>query len=403
MGAQGVVQLLTFVSGLLVIRLLAPEQYAYYTIAQTVLGAMTVLSDSGLSSGVLAQGGRVWQNPLGLGTVLQTGLAMRRRIAAAVVVVMLPVAYLLMRHQAAPVETAVAVTLSIVPLFAATLTTNLLEVVPRLHQQLLPLQRIQLGANVGRLLGLAAVLPLLPYASAACVVAAVPQLWVAARLRRQAARHADPHAPNDREVRRALLGQVRRLLPLALYYALSGQLTVLLVSVFGSTHEVAALGALGRLAMVLSAVGAAFTMIALPRFARIPPEQHRLISVRYWQAQGALVAVCAVPMLLLAAFPAPVLAVLGPSYSGLEHEAQLFAASTVITSLSGAALALGAARDVITPSAVAVPYAIAVQVVLIMCLPVDTIAGVIWVSLGGALAQWVLNVGYFMRRRAAGA
>lgn len=46
-GAQILVQAIGFISGIMVIRLLSPQQYAYYTLANTVLGTMVVLADGG--------------------------------------------------------------------------------------------------------------------------------------------------------------------------------------------------------------------------------------------------------------------------------------------------------------------------------------------------------------------
>jgi hypothetical protein len=81
--AQAAVQLLAFVAGIVVIRILEPEQYAYYTIAVTALGAMTTLTDGGIGGGVLAQGGMVWQDRHKLGAVIAAALDLRKRFALA--------------------------------------------------------------------------------------------------------------------------------------------------------------------------------------------------------------------------------------------------------------------------------------------------------------------------------
>jgi O-antigen/teichoic acid export membrane protein len=77
-GAQTVVQLIGLLTGILIIRLLPLKEYAYYTLANTMLGTMTLLSDSGIGSGVLAQAGKVWRDKDELGLVLSTGLYLRR-------------------------------------------------------------------------------------------------------------------------------------------------------------------------------------------------------------------------------------------------------------------------------------------------------------------------------------
>ena len=105
-GAQAAVQLLAFASGLLVIRSLDAEQYAYYTIANAALGAMTVLTDGGVIGGVLSQGGKVWHDRAALGGVIAAGLALRRRFALVVLSFSVPLMFLLLRHQGAGIAEA---------------------------------------------------------------------------------------------------------------------------------------------------------------------------------------------------------------------------------------------------------------------------------------------------------
>ena len=57
-------------SGIIVIRLLTTEEYAFYTLANTMLGVMTVLTDSGIGAGVTAEGGKVWKSPEKMGVFL---------------------------------------------------------------------------------------------------------------------------------------------------------------------------------------------------------------------------------------------------------------------------------------------------------------------------------------------
>lgn len=60
--AQVIVQVLGFISGIMIIRMLPTQEYAFYTLANTMLGTMTILADGGIGTGVMAQGGKVWQN-----------------------------------------------------------------------------------------------------------------------------------------------------------------------------------------------------------------------------------------------------------------------------------------------------------------------------------------------------
>ncbi|HTB66230.1 MAG TPA: hypothetical protein VK727_08380 [Steroidobacteraceae bacterium] len=393
--AQVAVQLLGFVSGVVVIRTLSPHQYAYYTIVTAALGTMTVLTDGGVGNGVLAAGGAVWQDRGRLGAVLATGMQLRRRLAVFAVLAALPVsAYLLWRQGASWRETAL-ISLSILPAYLATVTGQLLEAVPRLHQRVLPLQRIQILNNLGRAIILVALVPRWPFAAVAAVAAAAPQWWANWRLRRLAGVHADWRAPADPEVHQRLVAQVSRTLPAAIYYSLSGQLAIWVISIFGHATAVAAVGALSRLTMILSLAGTVFATLVIPRFARLSALQPQLIARRYWQSQTLLAATFVVPVALLAWFPHPVLALLGPHYSGFAREALLMAVSSVFGVLSGAAFSLGAARGVVARPQLLLPYCIIGQICLLLLLPVNSVAGVVAVGLLSNVSQWILHVVYF--------
>jgi O-antigen/teichoic acid export membrane protein len=394
-GAQAAVQLLGFVAGIVVIRNLAPQQYALYTITTAALGTMTVLTDGGVSSGVLAQGGAVWHDARKLGAVLATGLELRRRLALIALGVSLPLTSELLHHQGAGWLEAGVVAASILPVFLATVTSQLLEVVPRLHQRVWPLQRIQLLSNLARVVLLGLATPLWPLAAVASVATAPSQWWANWQLRRLAGRYADWCGASEADVRSRLITQVRRTMPAAVYYSLSGQLTVWVISIFGRPTAVAAVGALGRLAMILTVMSSAFGVLAVPRFARIPGLERSRVAFRYWQSQAVLALASGIPLLAIAWFPGPALTVLGPHYAGLEREALLMGFSSVASILSGAAFSLGAARGIVVPPFFALPYCILLQVCFLAVLPIDSIPGVIWVGILTGLSQWILHVVYF--------
>jgi hypothetical protein len=395
-GAQVGVQALAFVAGLLVIRLLTPEQYAYYTIASTAAGSMAVVMDSGLCLGVLAQGGRVWQDRAQLGGVIRSALRLWRLLAALVLTLSVPAVWGLLRHQGANAGAAAITALAVMPLVLATTSGLLFEAVPRLHQALRPLQLLQLIANGGRVLVLAALLPFAPLAAVATAGAALPQWWLNRRLRRLAAPLADYAAPIDPAANKALRRQVLRSFPTALYFGLSGQLTTWLISIFGVAASVASVGALARLAALLTALGTGFNVFAVPRFARLPAWSTGLVFWRFWQAQGALALVCCIPLALVATFPGEVLSILGPAYRGLESEAILMTTGSVLWTVGGAAYTLAAARGVVTPAWVVVPYSILVQIALVLLLPLGTIRGVIVFGALVGASQWLLYCAYFV-------
>src|SRR5690606_5938774 len=182
--AQVVIQGIGFACGILIIRLLPTEEYALYTLANTMLGTLVVLADGGITNSLMAQGGKVWKDQKKLGSILVTGYVLRKRIALYSLVIALPVLFFLLRHHNFSHITALLVIISIVPAFIAPLSGSLLAVGPQLHQSILPLKKIEILASLGRLSLLLTVLFSFPWAYIALVVAGVPHIWANFRIRR---------------------------------------------------------------------------------------------------------------------------------------------------------------------------------------------------------------------------
>src|SRR3989337_1373749 len=78
--AQAIVQVIGVISGILIIRLLPTQEYVLYTLANTMLGTMILLADGGMATSVMAQGGKVWQDRIQLGSLLASSFNFRRKI-----------------------------------------------------------------------------------------------------------------------------------------------------------------------------------------------------------------------------------------------------------------------------------------------------------------------------------
>jgi hypothetical protein len=391
---QGVLQVLTFIAGIVVIRLLAEDQYAYYTIANATLGTLAVLTDSGISQWVMSRGGSVWQDRGRLGAVIACAMLLRRRFALIAGAVALPVLCLLLLRQGASWQTAMLVCLSILPLFISTLTGQLYEAVGRLHQVLWPLQRTQLLGMALRVVLSTGALLLLPFAWIASVAAGLAQMWVTVRQRAIARDKADLRAAPDHDDRINMRQQVARIAPGAVYYAFSGQINIWIISIFGTSQTVAQVGALGRLAMVFNVLMAVISLVLVPRFARLPAVAQRL-RLWFWRSQVAVALVLLAMVLTVAAFPEHVLWVLGPRYASLQQELLIAVVAGALALQAACAYMLSAARGIVINPVLMIPAAIAMQVLLTAVLPVSTTAGVLWLGLLVSLFTWLMQSGYF--------
>jgi len=316
--AQIIIQALGFASGILIIRLLPVEEYGLYTLANTMLGTMTVLADAGISTGVMVQGAKVWQNKKELGVVLATGLDLRRKFAIGSLVISTPVLFFLLLHNNASWFISCLIVASLVPAFYAALSDSLLEVVPKLHQDILPLQKNQVSVGILRLLLIGFTMFIFPWAFTAILANGIPRIVGNIKLRKIANRFIDKTKKSDPIIQREILLIVQRILPGAIYFCVSGQITIWLISIFGNTVAVAQLGALGRLAMLLNVVSVLINTLIVPRFARLEPRRKDLLK-KFVYTISLVLLINLVILLVVTIFPTQILLILGNPYKNLNN------------------------------------------------------------------------------------
>jgi O-antigen/teichoic acid export membrane protein len=208
---------------------------------------------------------------------------------------------------------------------------------------------------------------------------------------------ADDIRPYRRQVLRFLLPS----LPSGLYFSLQAPLVVWLAATFGSTRNIAEVGALGRLGLVTGIFSSLTGVVFLPRLARISDE--RLYRLRYLQF-GSVFLTAALALLLAAAvMPDLFLWLLGKHYAGLWRELLLVVAGSGLTLLGGYAVAVNLARSWNRWEGIAVLILAAVQTGLVAVLPLGTTFGVLLFNLYtaavGLLLQLLITVGGFARPR----
>jgi O-antigen/teichoic acid export membrane protein len=331
---QIIVQALGFISGILVVRLLSVNEYALYTLANTMLGTMTVLADSGISNGVMAQGGKVWQDKKKLGSVLVTGLTLRKKFGIISLLVATPVmVYLLLQHGASLLMTALII-VAITPAFFASISDSFLEMTPKLHQDIKPLQRNQLEVGLGRALLNFLFLSLFPLTFVALIANSIPRIYGNYRLRKLAARFADVNQVPDAAVRKEVIKGVNRTLPVVIYYCLSSQISIWLISFLGTTNSISEIGALGRIGMVFNLFATLFATLAVPRFSRMENNQSQLLRSFFW-IQILVFVLCIFLSLCIWLFSNQLLWLLGSNYTGLNYELFLVAIANCLILLVG--------------------------------------------------------------------
>ncbi|QDV41299.1 hypothetical protein Enr13x_11370 [Stieleria neptunia] len=399
--AQVAVQAIGFITGILVIRLLPTQEYALYTIANTMLGTMALLADGGVSSGVMSQGGKVWSDKKKLGAVLVTGFALRRKFAVGSAFVAIPVLLYLLRHHGASWGVSAMLAFSLMPVFVATLSGKLLEIAPKLNQDISKLQKLQVGTNLIRLASSGFLLMVFPLAAVAIAATGVAQIWWNRRLAARTEEYADFQVAEDRNVRDEMLVIVRRVLPSSIYFSFSLQLSFWLLSFFGSGESIAQLGALSRVAVAVGVLTTISSYLVIPRFARLPASPS-VLKAFYIKVQLVLFVVCGFGCLVGCFLAGPILAILPVEYASLTLAFQLKLGVAAFGVLIGTLVGLNASRGYIMSPKIQIPLNLAIVAVTAAVFQPTTLIGVLYVDLTrAAIAPVVQNAIFFTHLKQA--
>jgi O-antigen/teichoic acid export membrane protein len=388
---QAAVQFIGFGSGILLVRCLAQREYAYFTIANTMQATINVLADVGISIGLVSIGGRVWQDRHRFGELISTALQLRRKLGAVAILIITPVLYFMLIKNGAPVLYSVLLVALVLLGLIVQLSLGVLSVVPRLRSDIGTIQRIDFTAVIVRLLVLLALVFLFLNGAVAVAVGSAILLLQYVMLRKYVASVIDLHAPPNHEDRHAMHGFIRNQAANAIFFCFQGQITIFLISFFGTgTSSVAEVGALGRLAMIFAVFSNLLTNIFVPAFARCQSERN--LRRLYFAIVMSVAAFSFVVVTAAELFPNEFLFVLGGKYAHLQRELVFMVGGAVLHAFIGTLWALNASKAWIAGSWLYIPLTIGTQVALIPFIDFSTVMGVLVFNLVSAVPNLLLNV-----------
>jgi hypothetical protein len=393
---QVLVQAFSLLAGLLIIRSLTKGDYAVYTLVIGMTSLLAVLSNSGITAGVMAVGGRVWNDGHRLCGLMAIAAKLRARLLAWAAIAVLPFLWWsLYRYSLHPLLIAF---LCVAALAIAALQTrySLSVIPPRLLGDTSLLKQVDLvGAAVrATLCGVAALLFFNVIVALAITAAGfMVQLDV---LRRNTKFPGVAEATTDPELRRYLVANIRRQIPNEIYGVFNGQLALWLVVILGRAETVAEFGALSRLAIVFTVLGATLEGVIVPAYVKT--HARRDVARKLVTILSVYVALASVPVILCTLSPRTFVAILGPRYVGLDRALVLMAFSTVAASLCGVIWGLNAARGWILSPRTAVTAGLGTQAIMILLADVSTVGGVLLMNLVCAVVGIGLNLALSWRR-----
>lgn len=388
---QAAVQIIAFSSGILLVRWLPQREYAFFTIANAMQATLMLLADIGISVGLISIGGRVWQDRHRFGELINTGLAVRKKLAAGAVVIVAPILYaMLARNGASAIYTLLLIAFVLAG-FSIQLSVDIFSVVPRLRSDIGRIQKIDFTCAIVRLLLILGLVYLFATAGLAVAIASVTFLLQYFLLRAYAAKVVDLKADENAEDRQEIVRLIKNLAANAVFYCFQGQITVFLISFFARrAASVAEVGALGRLAMIFTVLTNLLINIFVPAFARCQ-DKHKLRYL-YAAIAGGVILFSAAVLGGAALFPDQFLFVLGNRYTHLHRELLLMIGVAVISAFSGTLWLLNASKAWVSGAWLYIPLTLATQIALIPFTDFSTVAGVLIFNLISAVPSLLLNL-----------
>jgi O-antigen/teichoic acid export membrane protein len=388
---QAAVQILGFVSGILLVRKLSQSQYAFFTIANTMQGTINLLADIGISVGLISIGGRVWQDRHRFGGLINTALAMRRKFGSLAVIVIAPVMYImLVRNGASPAYTGLLIVGVLVGLFFQ-LSLGVLSVVPRLRSHLGRIQMIDLTGAVTRLLLICAFLSFFINAGVAVLIASAVIFLQYLLLRNYAVAEIDLQAPENVADKQEILRLSKHLAPNAIFYCIQGQITIFLIGFFAHhAKSVAEVGALGRLAMIFTVISNILTNVFVPAFARC--QDLKRLRLLFLAIVGGVSLFSVAIVVGTLCFPNQFLFILGSKYGHLHTELLLMVLAAVISAVAGTLWELNSSKAWIAGSWLYIPLTLGTQLLLIPFTDFSQVDRVLTFNVLSLLPSLLLNV-----------
>jgi O-antigen/teichoic acid export membrane protein len=375
---QTVTQLAGIAAGILLINFLPVRELALYTLGLSVINFFTFASDLGSTTSLLHFYHRAARGEGDFRPYLAAVLSLRRvafLIGAVGVVLVFPRAAAAKGYGAREIALSAAGILICVA-FQILSSLRLLDL--RLADRYGRSYRAELSGSGVRLLWVAGMIAASWLVAWAGILSSAVATATVAFVARPSA-PAEPLAVDLAPYRRRVLRYLLPTLPSALYFAVQGPLTVWLATTFGSTRNMAEVGALSRLGMVVGLFSTLIGVVFLPRLARVTDD--RLYLVRYLQFGAALATVALALLAAAALVPRLFLFVLGGHYAGLSHELLLVVAGSGVTLLGGYIVNVNLARSWTRWQGGTLVIEIAVLVLLTRVLPLSTTAGVLTLSL----------------------
>ncbi|MGD1900504.1 MAG: hypothetical protein ACFB16_26640 [Phormidesmis sp.] len=387
---QLLVQCTGFASGILLIRSLSKQEYAFFILANALQGSMNVLANSGITSALSAIGGNVWQDRNRFGELINTAMKWRRCLALVSIVVVVPIMLQLLSVNGASLGYALILTLGILIELHFYLRTGVFQVVPRLQSKALSLQKIELMSGISRMAILFPALNLYSNAAIGIFSSAFASGVKDFYLSRWVNKAVNLNAPTNTNDHKEIVGFVKNQSLYTIFYCIQGPLTIFLIGLFGNVESVAEVGAIGRLGVIFAVITSVASNLISPSFSRTFCKQE--IVKKYALVITFYLSMLIFIMPLSVVFSEQIIWILGAKYGALSNYVTLAIAASVLNSLIGTLWTINVSKGWVKGSWAFIPATITTQIFALFYCDISSISGILIFNLISLVPSVFLNI-----------
>jgi O-antigen/teichoic acid export membrane protein len=181
------------------------------------------------------------------------------------------------------------------------------------------------------------------------------------------------------------------LIPGSLYYTLQPSILIWLSMVYGSTNQVAEVGAIGRVGQIISFLGFGLTLFVLPHLASLRDD--KAFKRSYASIWLILVSVAAIVFFAIVVSRGGIVMLLGANYANLGNEIILVAATSLLSVGANYAVLVNRVRGWNKLEPLSTVFLFTGQAVLIAFLPLDSTTRILWMGLLYGAWHLIVNTG----------
>lgn len=365
-GAQAVIQGLNALSGFLLVRGMGKQEYGWFTIMNSLLATINILTDSGLGSAFSSIGGRHVTHGAKFAAIVSTARSLRTVFLVASLCITLPAGIYVLRLNHTPVWVTSALSLVLLASALPIMETSLLAAVNRIHSRVRQVVQADLSTSALRLGIICAASLTTLNALVAALATTITQWFQWLLLRRQTADLVNVPPDTEEDFREPMLQVVRHMLPICAFQCVQGHITTWLLSMFATTEKVADVGALARLGILFTFLFLPWQNFAFPAIAR-STDTSRLARLSLLAVLSAMVVSGAtvIGCLLLSK---QVLWLLGSNYTHLRVELGWYLGSLAVAFVANTVWGVALTKSWVRHGWLHIPITVLAQIAAAMIL-----------------------------------